>query len=171
MAIRNNYTFENISHVPSPFNKTIPEFFRAWDNSLPNDDQYLSFFTPEARLSFYRVLSKGRDAIRTLRSRLIHPDQGPVVKSEHTLRNLFSLIGDESSSRREFIVKGSNRYILRNGRTVDADFATYIGFIRHGDGTWQADLYEIFLDSLEIVDAIKEMNLDKKESAEREEII
>jgi hypothetical protein len=161
MASRDNYTFENASHLPSPFNKMIPEFFCTWDNSSPNDDQYLCFFTPEARLSFCRVQSKGHDAIRALRAGLIHPDNGPVVRSEHTLKNLFTLVGSEFSSQSKFIVKGSNRYILKNGRTVDVDFATYIGFTRLADGSWKADSYEIFLDSLEIVDAIKEMNLDK----------
>ena len=123
MAARDNYTFDNASHIPSPFNRMIPDFFRAWDNSPPTDDQYLSFFAPEARLSFCRVVSQGRDAIRALRSGLIHPENGPVVKCEHTLRNLFGPVGDEISSRGEFIVKGSNRYILKNGRTVEVDFA------------------------------------------------
>ena len=44
---------------------------------------------------------------------------------------------------------------------MEVDFATYIGFTQQRDGTWQAESYEIFLDSLEIVDAIKEMNLEK----------
>ena len=37
-------------------------------------------------------------------------------------------------------------------------FASYMNFVKQPDGQWQVELYEVYLDSLELVTAINEMN-------------
>lgn len=147
-----------MSSIPSPFNKTIPDFFQDWDNPHLKNNDYLNVFTPEGQLNFGGVPSQGREAILALRNGLIHPENGPVVNCEHTLQKCFVLTGGSGSGRQEFLVKGTIWYELRNGRRVDANFTTYMDFVEAGSGNWQVALHQVFLDSMEIMDAIKEMN-------------
>ncbi|KIX05766.1 uncharacterized protein Z518_03738 [Rhinocladiella mackenziei CBS 650.93] len=157
MDSRDNYSFANQSSIPSPINDMLPAFFRSWDDPHSNNE-YLNLFAPEGELVFGSAPAKGRDAIRALRDAMIHPTNGPVVSLEHTLGKCFVLAGGADSGRQEVIVNGSIWYKLRNGRKVDADFASWVVFGDDGQGGLQAEFYEVYLDSLELMTAIKEMN-------------
>jgi len=156
MGSRDNYTFANQSNIPAPLDKMLPEFFRSWDDPHSKND-YLACFAPEGELVFGQTV-KGRDAIRAFREAMIHPTNGPVVDLQHTLGKCFVLAGGAGAGRQEIIVNGSIWYRLKNGRKIDADFASWIVFVEQGEGNPQAEYYEVYLDSLELMSAIKEMN-------------
>lgn len=157
MGSRDNYTFDNQAAIPSPLDAMLPAFFRSWDDPH-SKNEYLNLFAPNGELAFGPTPAKGRDAIRGLRDAMIHPTKGPVVDLQHTLGKCFVLAGGAGSGRQEVIVNGSIWYKLTNGRKVDADFASWVVFVDQGDGNLQAEFYEVYLDSLELMTAIKEMN-------------
>ncbi len=156
MGSRDNYTFANQASVPPPLDTRIPAFFRSWDDPYSTHD-YLNLFAPEAQLVFGPSPTHGRDAIRALRGAMIHPTNGPVVDLQHTLGQCFVLAGGAAAGRQEVIVNGSLWYKLRNGRKVDCDFASWIVFVEQEGGELQAEFYEVYLDSFELMTAIKEM--------------
>jgi len=157
MGSRDNYTFENHESVPFPLGSRLSAFFRSWDDPESQND-YLQLFTPDGELVFGPAPAKGREAIRTLRDAMIHPTKGPVVNLQHTLGKCFVLAGGAGSGRQEIIVNGSIWYELKNGRKVDADFASWMVFVDQGHNDPQAVFYEVYLDSLELMNAIQEMN-------------
>lgn len=78
---------------------------------------------------------------------------------EHTLKRFFVLAGEAEKGKQEVLVKGSLWYKLRNGRKMYFDFASAITFADPGDGKdLQAEFYEVFVDSHELIIAIQEMN-------------
>ncbi|KAL6241606.1 hypothetical protein RBB50_011387 [Rhinocladiella similis] len=164
MAQRDNYTFENQDSIPAPLNKMLPDFFRSWDNTTSEDDTYLKTFAPHGELVFGPSPVKGREGVRALRSTMLHPENGPVVALEHTLHKCFVTAGGSVGKKLEVIVNGSIWYRLKNGRRIDADFASWGIFVDQGEGDYQAEFYEVYLDSYELTSAIKEMlgSVDQK---------
>lgn len=162
MGSRDNYTFANQASVPSPLDTMLPAFFRSWDD-VYSKHEYLNLFAPDGELVFGPSPTKGRDNIRAFRGAMIHPIDGPVVGLQHTLGKCFELAGGAGTGRRETIVNGSVWYKLRNGRKIDCDFASWMVFVeQEGSGELQAEFYEVYLDSLELMTAIKEMNEEGK---------
>ncbi|KIW78571.1 hypothetical protein Z517_08409 [Fonsecaea pedrosoi CBS 271.37] len=159
MAFPKHYEFDNQSSIPAPFNETIPAFFREWDNPTARTEELLEFFALDAKFIFSHITTNSREALGDLRRGLIHPENGPVVDCGHTLRQFYALTGQSDSKSKQFLVKGLIWYKLRNGRRVDAGFVTYMSLVQSAGGKWQSDLYEIFLDSHEIFDAIKELQV------------
>ncbi|KAK5047729.1 hypothetical protein LTR84_006394 [Exophiala bonariae] len=162
MAQRSNYEFSNQSSIPGGLGATISNFFRSWDDPHSAND-YLNVFAPQGKLVFGPAPATGREAIQALRDGMIHAENGPVVDLEHTLGQVFVLAGAEaegegSKDEHELLVNGSIWYRLKNGKKIDADFASYMKFVRQGDGQLQVELYIVYLDSLELVTAIKEMS-------------
>lgn len=163
---RSNYEFSNQSSIPAGLGPRISDFFRSWDDPH-TAGEYLNMFAPHATLVFGPTPAKGRDAISALRAGMIHPDNGPVVDLEHTLGKVFVLAGDGAGAgagektgkdgELELLVNGSIWYRLKNGVKIDADFASYMHFVKQGGGEWQVEFYEVYLDSLELVTAMKEM--------------
>lgn len=164
---RSNYEFSNQSSIPSGLGPRISAFFQSWDDPHTAND-YLNMFAPHATLVFGPTPAKGRDAISALRSGMIHPDNGPVVDLEHTLGKVFVLAGAGSGGEKgveggpgkeelELLVNGSIWYRLENGKKIDADFASYMHFVKQGGGEWQVEFYQVYLDSLELVTGMKEM--------------
>jgi hypothetical protein len=158
MGSRDNYTFENQSSIPSPLDKQLPAFFKSYDDPHSNNG-YLSLFHPTESQLIFGTTVKGREAIQGFRESMIHPTKGPVIDLEHTLGKCFVLAGGAGVGKQEIIVNGSLWYKLRNGRKIDADFASNIRFIEQGKGEdLQAEFYEVYLDATELMAAIKEMN-------------
>lgn len=157
MAKRDNYTFENQSAIPAPFDEILPAYFRSWDDPETKDDYYLNTFAPDAVLIFGPKPTRSREAIRAFRGAMVHHLNGPVVDLEHTLGKCFVLAGEEPKGRREVIVNGTIWYRLKNGRRVDADFSSWIVFVDQGAGQYQAEFYEVYLDSYELTTEIKKM--------------
>jgi hypothetical protein len=157
---KDNYEFENASAIPSPFDTTIPAFFRAWDNPHSRDDDYLPFFAPDCSVVFVGVKSTGHEAIRSLRANFIDPVKGPVVQLQHTLQTCWMLTGGSNRRTQDIIVRGSIWYVLRNGRRVETDCISYMKMMDKGDGSWQAVEYEVYLCSGEIMDAVKELAVE-----------
>jgi hypothetical protein len=157
MAKRDNYEFANQSSIPEALGPAISGFFRSWDDPHSAND-YLNMFAPHGELIFGPAPAKGRAAIQALREGMVHPERGPVVDLEHTLGKVFVLAGAADKKEHELLVNGSIWYRLKNGKKIDADFASYMNFVKQPDGQWQVELYEVYLDSLELVTAINEMN-------------
>lgn len=151
------YTLENQASIPSPFNKTIPAFFQAWDNPNSKDEDWINFLSPECVLKFGGSVSQGHDTARAMRSGFINPAKGPVVDLQHTLKTCWVLAGGSNIGTESFIIKSSIWYLLSNGRKVDAECTTYIKMADNGEGSWHAIEYEVFMSSFEFSDAIKEM--------------
>lgn len=163
MAKRDNYTFENQASIPAGLGPAISDMFRSWDDPH-SANEYLEIFAPHGQLVFGPAPAKGRAAIQALRDGMIHPENGPVVDLEHTLGKVFVLAGEgegsgEAKSNHELLVNGSIWYLLKNGKKIDADFASYMNFVKQESGDWQVELYIVYLDSLELVTAIKEMSV------------
>ena len=153
---RDNYIFENHAAIPSGLGDELSAFFRSWGDPHSTLD-YLNLFAPDGELVFGPAVAKGRDAIRALREGMVHPTNGPVVDLEHTLGKCFVLAGGAEQGRQEFIVNGSIWYKLKNGRKVDADFASYMVF-QEGKAKPEATFYQVYLDSHELMTAITAMN-------------
>ncbi|EXJ95165.1 hypothetical protein A1O1_00284 [Capronia coronata CBS 617.96] len=160
MSSRDNYTFANHSSIPANLGPKLSAFIRSWDDTHSQENRYLSLSAPDGELVFGPTSAKGRDAIRALRDAMIHPTNGPVVNLQHTLGKCFVLAGGgaEHEGRQEIIVNGSIWYELKNGRRVYADFASFMVFVDTGHGELQAAFYEVYLDSLGWMTAIKEMD-------------
>lgn len=160
MAQRSNYEFSNQSAIPAGLGPSISNFFRSWDDPH-SANEYLNMFAPQGKLVFGPAPATGRDAIKALRDGMIHAENGPVVDLEHTLGKVFVLAGadaDGAKGEHELLVNGSIWYRLKNGVKIDADFASYMQFVKQQDGQWQVELYIVYLDSLQLVTAIKEMS-------------
>jgi len=163
MAQRDNYAFANQSSIPAGLGPAISNFFRSWDDPH-SANTYLEMFAPHGKLVFGPSPAKGRAAIQALRDGMIHAENGPVVDLEHTLGKVFVLAGEGEGSggkekaSHELLVNGTIWYLLKNGKKVDADFASYMNFVKQEGGEWQVELYIVYLDSLELVTAIKEMS-------------
>lgn len=157
MSNRDNYEFSNQSSIPESLGPVISNFFRSWDDPHSKND-YLNVFAPHGELVFGPAPAKGRAAIKALREGMIHPEKGPVVDLEHTLGKVFVLAGGSAEGQHELLVNGSIWYKLKNGKRVDADFASYMTFVKQQDGQWLVEFYQVYLDSLELVTAIKEMS-------------
>lgn len=158
MGSRDNYTFVNHSSIPANLGPRLSAFFRSWDDAHSQKNEYLNLFAPDGKLVFGPTPAKGRDAIRALRDAFIHPTNGPVVDLQHTLEKCFVLAGGAEIGRQELVVNGTIWYELKNGRRVDADFASRMVFVDNGQGVLQAQFYEVYIDSLELTTAIKQMN-------------
>ncbi|KAK7883642.1 hypothetical protein LTR67_011052 [Exophiala xenobiotica] len=155
MGSRDNYTFENHAAIPYGLGDVLSAFFQSWDDPHSNND-YLDLFAPDGELVFGPAVAKGRDAIQGLREGMVHPKNGPVVDLEHTLGKCFVLAGGAEQGRQEIIVNGSIWYKLKNGRKVDADFASYMVF-QGGEAKPEATFYQVYLDSHELMTAITAM--------------
>ncbi|EXJ89259.1 hypothetical protein A1O3_02325 [Capronia epimyces CBS 606.96] len=157
MTSRDNYTAANHSAIPDNLGPRLSAFFRSWDDAHTQDHAYLNLFAPDAKLVFGPTPSVGRDAIRAFRGAMVHPTNGPVVSLQHTLEKVFVVAGGAGNGRQEIVLTGSIWYKLKNGRRVDADFASSMVFADNGQGELQAKFYEVYVDSLELITAIKEL--------------
>lgn len=162
-SARDNYTFANQRSMPAHLQSRLPAFFRSWDNAASTDEHaYLSLFSPTGTLQFGQAV-KGRDAIKSFRTAMVHPTNGPVVDLQHTLGKCFVLAGASGEGEEEVIVNGTIWYKLKNGRKMDCSFSSWMVFREQedegqGGKEMLADYYEVYLDAHELMTAIGEMN-------------
>ena len=156
---KDNYTFANHSAVPQHIMAPFVQLFKSWD--MPeSDDKYLDSWFPDGALSFGAV-SKGRDQIKIARESMVHATKGPIVDLQHDLQRFFILAGgDLESDEAEIIMTGEIWYLLKNGKKVDRAWASRAQMAkdREGIGKMRIKNYEVYLDSLPLVNAINEMN-------------
>jgi len=107
MGSRDDYTFANHSDVPAPLDKILPAYFRSIND--PHSNEYLTLYDPDGELVL-GASAKGRDVIRAFRNAMVHPINGPVVKSQHTLGKCFVIAGGAGTGQQEIIVNGSVWY-------------------------------------------------------------
>jgi hypothetical protein len=162
MAPKDNYTFENESSVPRPIAQQLRLLYSSWDDSK-TDHAYINFFAPDAHLSFCPSLeAKGRDGIRAFRASMIDPDKGPVVELEHTVKTCWLPAGGFIDGKQEVIITGSIWYKLKNGRKVSGPFSSLAVFENNKEGVPEASFYQVYLDTLEFTNAVKEMYESEK---------
>ena len=156
---KDNYTFANHSAVPSHIMQPFVQLFKSWD--MPeSDDKYLDSWFPDGELVFGAV-SKGRPQVKAARESMVHATKGPIVDLQHDLQKFFVLAGgDLDSAEVEIIMTGEIWYLLKNGKKIDRAWASraQIAKDHQGDGKIRIKHYEVYLDSLPLVNAINEMN-------------
>ncbi|KEF58451.1 uncharacterized protein A1O9_06377, partial [Exophiala aquamarina CBS 119918] len=145
MAVNDNYRLDNQAAIPSPFNETLPAFFRAWDNPESKDEDWLHFFSPECAVKF------GGHAMR---AGFINAVKGPVVDLQHNLKTCWMPAGGLDGGTEAFIIQSSIWYRLIDGRKIDADCTSYIKLTPKGQGSWVAIEHEVFMSSFHIMDAV-----------------
>ncbi|KAE9366516.1 hypothetical protein N431DRAFT_351213 [Stipitochalara longipes BDJ] len=133
----------------------MTNILKNWDDNDSNN-AYLRFFTPNATLNFGGP-KVGRDAIRAARDSMIHPVNGPIVQCTHVLDAGFVnpvAAGEEG----EIIVTGKVTYKLKDGRNVVCPVASLGKFVKGVDEGWyQADYYQVWMDTMELGKAIAEI--------------
>jgi hypothetical protein len=155
MASKDPYTLDNLSAIPAPFDKIIPDYFRTWDNPHANVEDVIKSHAPTCYVNFGGHHVVGHDGIRAMRAGFIDPVKGPCIDLEHNLKTCWVLAGESSAEEQSFIIKSSIWYLLVNGQKVDADCTSYIKFVAKGDGAWHITEYEVFMSSFEVMDAIE----------------
>ncbi|KAL4807981.1 hypothetical protein BDV18DRAFT_134075 [Aspergillus unguis] len=157
-SLPENYIFANHSAIPAPLDKILPLFYKSWDDPQSSDGHwYLDAFAPEAELVFGQRM-KGHDAIRAFRTSIINPKDGPIVDLEHTMGKCFVLPGAPESGRQEVLVNGTIWYQLKNGVKIEEDYASLGLFVDQGDGDYKIEFYEVYVDSLALATALKELS-------------
>ncbi|KAK5560800.1 hypothetical protein LTR46_001108 [Exophiala xenobiotica] len=157
MTSKDKYTFENESFVPPQITEQLRLLYSSWD-AIDTDHSYVNFFAPNAHLSFSPGQdAHGRDGIREFRGKMIHPENGPVVELEHTLKTCWSPMGGFVDGKQEVIITGDIWYKLKNGRKVGGPFSSLAVFANNNKGVPESTFYQVYLDTLEFNNAVLEM--------------
>lgn len=157
MAPKDNYTFENESSVPPLIAKQLRLLYSSWDDK-DTDHAYLNFFSPDGHLSFSpNSEAKGREGIRSFRDAMIDPVKGPVVELEHTVKTCWLPAGGLTDGKQEVIITGSIWYKLKNGQKVGGPFSSLAVFADNEHGIPESTFYQVYLDTLDFNNAVKEM--------------
>lgn len=158
MATKDNYTFKNESSVPIAIAKQLRLLYSSWDDR-ETDHSYINFFAKDALLSFSPSLeAKGRDGIRAFRDQMIHQENGPVVAVQHIVDICWVPSGGlVADGQQRVMVTGNISYTLKNGRKVGGPFGSLAVFEENELGVPESTFYQVYLDTHEFNNAVKEM--------------
>ena len=154
---RDPYIFENHDLLPAVPRETLTTILKGWDDSSDETNDYLNHFTPDAVLVFGGE-SHGRDAIRSVRDSMIHQHNGPITKSSHFFETAFVTGGGMGvDGKWEIIGVADVKYDLLGGGEVWTRAASWCRVVKVGDGQWQAERYEVFMDGSKLLEALSKL--------------
>jgi hypothetical protein len=154
---RDPYVFENHDLLPPVPRDVLTTILKGWDDSSDETNGYLNHFTPDAVLVFGQD-HKGREGIRAARDSMISLQKGPVTKCSHFFETGFVTGGGMGiDGKWEMIGVADVKYDLLGGGEVWTRAASWCRVVKGGNGHWQADRYEVFMDASKLVDATSKL--------------
>lgn len=158
MFNRDSYVFANHDAIPDAVKNVVIGVLRSWDMSL-TDHEYVKCFKPDGVLHLGPEPIRGRKALYEAHDRIIHPQRGPVVNTNHFVDRLFVLPGS-SSEKTEVVLMGLHENVLRDGTTIMMDFASWVIMSPSDDEgrELQAEHWRVFQDQSEFVEGLSRLD-------------
>ena len=154
---RDPYVFKNQDWLPSVPLDVLTNLLKGWDDSSDETNSYLNYFTPDSVLVFGQE-HHGREGIRAARDSMIHRTNGPITKSSHFFETAFVTGGGMGiDGKWEIIGVADVKYDMLGGGEVWTRAASWCRVIKGGDGQWQAERYEVFMDGGKLMEAISKV--------------
>ncbi|KIW80879.1 hypothetical protein Z517_03902 [Fonsecaea pedrosoi CBS 271.37] len=152
---RDPYTFINASHVPDAVLGVITKILISWDQAS-TDYEYVNAFHPDGILHVTPEPAVGEAAMRKLHDDMIHSNNGPIVSLQHYLDRVFPMPG-APDGKTEVVFTGKLTSVLKSGKEVTTDFATWIVARSDNTGVLKVELLRVFSDTSELLMNIGEM--------------
>ncbi|KIW12796.1 hypothetical protein PV08_07983 [Exophiala spinifera] len=127
------------------------ETFYAVSDDPSAHEAYAQSFLPDADFTMGAKKTKGYDGILALRHGLW---SGPIKTRKHTLTKIFPF-GSGGGGGGELMLYGSVDYGLKNGKDVTCEWAARAVMAEY-EGALRFKLYQVYVDSTPVANAIKD---------------
>ena len=152
---RDPYVFKNQEWLPEVPREILTNFLKGWDDSSKED--YLNYLNSDAVLHFGGE-HKGKDGIKAARDGMIHPEKGPILRSNHFFETGFVTGGGMGiDGKWEMIGVADVRYDMVDKTEVWTRAASWCRVVK-GDQGWGIETYEVFMDGTKLFEKLASLN-------------